>query len=112
MEQQTTPQQDGLVRLVRDRVHAKYPDVPADGACLYLAAEMVLALQDAGYTDVWLQAGSASWPRLRPEQDHGVSDTHFSYAPAPPSSASRAGGLAAGASPPPARSAPTRKERQ
>lgn len=49
-----------------------------EGACFYYAVFTVLELKKRGVM-VGLQAGSASWARIRPEQDDGVMMTHFSY---------------------------------
>src|SRR4051812_33982043 len=44
-------------------------------ACLYWAHYTVQVLTALGVRAI-IQAGSASWPRLRPDQDDGVSPTH------------------------------------
>lgn len=46
--------------------------------CLYWAAAVVTRLKKEGVRAV-LQAGSFSWPRIKPENDDGVCSTHFSY---------------------------------
>lgn len=63
---------------MRRRVARRWPNVDPSGACLDTSMETVLTLQRRGVRAI-LQAGSASWPRVRPEQDDGVSATHFSY---------------------------------
>lgn len=47
-------------------------------ACLYWAATLIDELSVNGIRGI-LQAGTLMWPRIRPEQDDGVSPTHFSY---------------------------------
>lgn len=46
--------------------------------CLYWAASVVFAAHTFGRV-LKIQAGSASWLRIRPEEDDGVMATHFSY---------------------------------
>lgn len=46
--------------------------------CLWWATFTVNTLNGAGIP-AQIQAGSAYWPRLRPDQDDGVSNTHFGY---------------------------------
>ena len=48
------------------------------GQCLYYAHHTVATLRRHGY-DAVIQAGSLQWPRLKPEDDDGVVNTHFSY---------------------------------
>jgi hypothetical protein len=48
------------------------------GACLILSASVIVAARERGIRLV-LQAGSASWMRIRPEEDDGVGVTHFTY---------------------------------
>ena len=66
-------------------------------ACLYWACYTVQVLKALGVRAI-IQAGSASWPRLRPDQDDGVSPTHHSYVWEPDSAVTKAR-LAAGAMP-------------
>lgn len=47
-------------------------------ACLYWAAETTRELSRRGLRAL-IQAGTLMWPRVLPEQDDGVSPTHFSY---------------------------------
>lgn len=73
----------GLVDRILARAAAGKPDnVELRGACLYMAAATVevLGAELLGYRPV-LQAGSASWRRLRDDQDDGkpTTYTHFSY---------------------------------
>lgn len=48
------------------------------GGCVYYAMFTVEVLRKRGIFAV-PQAGSAGWPRIRPEEDDGVMATHFSY---------------------------------
>lgn len=64
-----------------DRVTiALAPKVDPSGACLYAALGVMAAAHVHGRRLV-LQAGTAEWPRLRPDQDDGRADTptHFGY---------------------------------
>ena len=49
-----------------------------EAGCLYWADTVVNQLAARGISAI-IQAGSLMWPRIRPEQDDGVSPTHFSY---------------------------------
>ena len=73
-----------LVRESRDLYRSIWPAMEVGGvrdthACLFHA----VALQGLLYRDhgvrAMLQAGSCQWPMLTPEEDDGVSPTHFSY---------------------------------
>jgi hypothetical protein len=48
------------------------------GLCLYYAHPTIATLRKHGYQAV-IQAGSLQWPRIRPEDDDGVMNTHFAY---------------------------------
>jgi hypothetical protein len=58
------------------------------GLCLYYAHHTCATLWKHGYKAV-IQAGSLQWPRVRPEDDDGVMNTHFAYqwSPRDPASA-------------------------
>lgn len=47
-------------------------------ACLYFAKTTCDVLHEQGIR-ASVQAGSAQWPRIRPDQDDGVCNTHFGY---------------------------------
>lgn len=68
---------------VRGRVEelAAAKGLPPSGMCLQHAAYGWEALRDYLPHDarIILQGGSATWPRLRPEDDDGVIGTHFGY---------------------------------
>jgi len=66
-----------VIAATKVRVDALSPEMSA-GACLYWASETVRELSRRG-TRAIIQAGSASWPRVRPEDDDGIIDTHFGY---------------------------------
>lgn len=51
---------------------------PRHGLCLYYAKHVQNILREHGYNAV-IQAGSLQWPCIRPEDDDGVSPTHFAY---------------------------------
>jgi hypothetical protein len=57
------------------------------GLCLYYAHHTAAVLTQHGLPAV-IQAGSLQWPRIRPEEDDGVIDTHFAYEWTPCASAS------------------------
>lgn len=57
--------------------------ISEQGACLLYAGATVTTAAAHGRHLV-LQAGTALWPRVRPEQDDGVSSTHFGYEWDPP----------------------------
>jgi len=68
-----------VVERAREIMVAHWPTLEdSPGACLYLTWATVRALAEEGIGSVML-AGSATWPRLRPDQDDGVSMTHFGY---------------------------------
>jgi len=69
---------DVLVREAREFFARKFPDIPEHAGCLFLAVSMIEVARRHGRRLV-LQAGTASWRRVRPDQDDGVSATHFSY---------------------------------
>lgn len=56
----------------------QYYAPPLGARCLYWSYQLVLRLAKEGVRGL-IQAGDAMWPRVRPEQDDGVSPTHFSY---------------------------------
>ena len=60
------------VRKFADTIHNK----PCQ--CLHVAHYTAEALYHAGYSPM-IQAGSLQWPRIKPEEDDGIRDTHFSY---------------------------------
>jgi hypothetical protein len=57
---------------------ASFEEEERSVGCLYYAAAVCQTLRQRGVRAI-LQAGEAQWPRLRPEQDDGVSPTHFGY---------------------------------
>jgi len=63
-------------RRVREAI---WPTVRATHACLYEAVTLQALLILRADLRTMLQAGTAQWPMVRPEQDDGVSATHFSY---------------------------------
>lgn len=75
-----TLDREAVFKAVEDRFLSD-PDlkeVAPSGACFYFAAFTVEEIRKTG-TRAVLQAGSAGWPRIRPDQDDGVCPTHFSY---------------------------------
>lgn len=57
---------------------AKQLGYQREACCLLDADALRFALCHSGIPAL-LQAGSMSWPRIRPEEDDGVINTHFSY---------------------------------
>lgn len=86
-----------LARLITNTFFAHYDGGLPSQACLYWAYYTVEVLKAVGIRAV-IQAGSASWPRLRSDQDDGVAPTHHSYVWEPDSTVTKAR-LAAGAMP-------------
>jgi len=81
-------ERDRLARIIDNTFFAHFDgDRPAQ-ACLYWAHYTVEVLMALGIRAI-IQAGSASWPRLRPDQDDGVSPTHHSYVWEPDSAATK-----------------------
>ena len=66
---------DELIAAIEQRLRW-IPNQP--GLCLYYARETVAVLRHNGIKAV-LQAGSMQWPIVKPEDDDGVSNTHFAY---------------------------------
>ena len=65
--------------LIEKKFEQLLPDgMQPQAACLVWAAASVAVLRSMGIKCL-IQAGTASWPRIRPEQDDGVINTHFSY---------------------------------
>lgn len=64
--------------IVRKARRLAPPDAWDTALCFYYGVATVETLRAHGVRAV-IQAGSASWPRVRPEQDDGVMATHFSY---------------------------------
>lgn len=88
MNNSPTPDKDAIEKEVREEVERIFQAIKAEtdqeillsGSCVWhaVAARRVLAkhLPDAR---VILQAGSMAWPCVTPEDDDGVSPTHFAY---------------------------------
>ncbi|MCI0640721.1 MAG: hypothetical protein L0Y72_24350 [Gemmataceae bacterium] len=87
-------ERDRLARLIDNTFFAHYDGGRPAQACLYWAHYTVEVLTALGVSAI-IQAGSASWPRLRPDQDDGTSPTHHSYVWEPDSEVTKAR-LAAG----------------
>jgi hypothetical protein len=60
----------------RARAHKFWDD--SGGGCLLVAGALQEVLEKMGYR-ASIEAGSMSWPIVRPEDDDGVSATHFGY---------------------------------
>ena len=78
-----------LARIIDNTFFAHYDGSRAGQACLYWAHYTVEVLTALGIRAI-IQAGSASWPRVRPDQDDGVSPTHHSYVWEPDSAVTKA----------------------
>lgn len=75
----THKDRERLARLIDNTFFANFDgDRPAQ-ACLYWAHYTVEVLKALGIRAI-IQAGSASWPRVRPDQDDGTTPTHLTYA--------------------------------
>lgn len=73
----TTKEKDAIAEEIRRNFYLDYRGDPA-AACLYWSMHTVGVLKRHSIRAV-IQGGSASWPRMRRDQDDGVSPTHFSY---------------------------------
>ncbi len=82
-------ERERLARLIANTFFAHYDGGREAQACLYWAHYTVELLAALGIRAV-IQSGSASWPRLRPDQDDGVAPTHHSYVWEPHSAVTRA----------------------
>lgn len=80
---------DSIVRTVRDRMRREHGNEDLGGLCLYWARAVVDELRSQGEYAI-LQAGSLSWPLVTPDDDDGVTATHFSYVWEPDSPVTRA----------------------
>lgn len=76
-------EQARVFRSVDAMVSKRHSAVAPNAACFYYAVHGALAIRQRGVRAV-VQAGSLSWPCVPPEQDDGVSATHFSYIWTPP----------------------------
>lgn len=74
--------------LHRVTTHPESRSVFHSGRCLFYAFHTIEVLRERGVRAV-VQAGSAGWPRIPPEQDDGKSTTHFSYMWSPDTPMSR-----------------------
>ena len=65
---------------VRRLVLDKWPELERlkGGCCFYMTLAGLFVLRNEGY-DPLIQAGNMSWPIVKPENDDGVSPTHFSF---------------------------------
>ena len=70
---------DRFAAEVRELAEAMHPEADREGgACVFLTAAALHLFKKRGYRAI-VQAGDMSWPIVTPEQDDGVSPTHFSY---------------------------------
>lgn len=67
-----------VVTEIRELLAMHHPNLDPAKGCVYHATATVFTLQKHGVRAVF-QAGTAMWPRIKPEEDDGVSSTHFSY---------------------------------
>ena len=68
-----------LYQLTSQRYRSWYRDQEqAGGACLYWSLTLMGVLIEHGYRPL-IQAGSMSWPIVKPGEDDGKNPTHFSY---------------------------------
>ena len=66
---------NSYVRAIEARIK-QVPDRP--GLCLYYTHHVASILHEHGLSPL-IQAGSLQWPRIMPDEDDGVSATHFAY---------------------------------
>jgi hypothetical protein len=70
---------DRIVKEARAWVARHHPmALTTPGRCVYDAAAVIACAREHGVT-LCVQAGSALWPHKRPEEDDGVSPSHFGY---------------------------------
>lgn len=74
---------DRLIQTIRE-TYARFrthivTDLPEEQGCLYLAVITAAVLREQLVAETKVVAGSMSWPRVNPDQDDGVSPTHFTY---------------------------------
>lgn len=79
----TSEERAGVVRASKEFVRKvwteRHGSFPSDTrSCLYDAVSLQVHLFSLGI-DTMLQAGTTQWPFRRPEDDDGVSPTHFSH---------------------------------
>lgn len=67
-----------IVTRARWLVDELYPGLDPSKACLYNTFGVIVAAKSCGY-NVIPQAGTMSWPMVAPEEDDGISATHWSY---------------------------------
>jgi hypothetical protein len=89
MVKTSASERECLAKLIEKTFFVHYDGGRPAQACLYWAHYTVAVLKALGIRAV-IQAGSASWPRLRPDQDDGRSPTHHSYVWEPDSVATKA----------------------
>jgi hypothetical protein len=85
----TQSERNRVARLIDNTFLANYDGGRPSQACLYWAHYTVEVLTALGIRAI-IQAGSASWPRVRPDRDDGVSPTHHSYVWEPDSAVTKA----------------------
>jgi hypothetical protein len=79
MNQTTREWRERVAKIITNTFFANHDDRGhPEKACLYWAYYTVEVIETFGIRAI-IQAGSASWPRVRPDQDDGVSSTHHSY---------------------------------
>ena len=78
-----------LVAEIKERVKQEAKHLENSiGACLQYAHHTADVINEYGIRAL-IQGGTMCWPRVTPEQDDGVSSTHFSYVWEPDSKTSR-----------------------
>lgn len=80
-------EKDAIVARARRNFERRFRSSNHHKSCLHLSVAMCRALLDEGERAI-LQAGTCMWPRVQPDQDDGVSSTHFSYVWSPDEPAS------------------------
>lgn len=75
----TEAEKDEVYECVKAKMKQVLPAAaPLGQVCLYWAVGGLLELRSRGIRSV-IQGGSCSWPRIKLEEDDGVSPTHMSY---------------------------------
>lgn len=75
----TEVQQRYAVEKARTVYQGIWPEVDERGACMFHALTLQIVLARTFGVRTMLQAGSCSWPMIRPEDDDGERATHYSY---------------------------------
>jgi hypothetical protein len=67
-----------IIAEARDLFRKNFSEIDEHAGCLFLTVCIIKVAARHGLK-LGMQAGSCSWPRIKPEEDDGVVATHFSY---------------------------------